>query len=105
MALGDVGNSGSVGGGVVTAPTGDGCQSHATLAVVDATSDGMGYMLKPLKQKLFVDGLCYLLQEVYGLENKMSEDEARATFDCGRSFFTELSYPTGSALSKMSSNN
>ena len=77
MALGDVGNSGSVGGGVVTAPTGDGCQSHATLAVVDATSDGMGYMLKPLKQKLFVDGLCYLLQEVYGLENKMSEDEAR----------------------------
>ena len=45
-------------------------QCHSTLAVVEATSDGMGYMLKPLKQKLFVDGLCYLLQEIYGLENK-----------------------------------
>ena len=29
------------------------------------------YMLKPLKQKLFVDGLSYLLQEIYGLENKV----------------------------------
>ena len=28
-------------------------------------------MLKPLKQKLFVDGLSYLLQEIYGLENKV----------------------------------
>ena len=30
------------------------------------------YMLKPLKQKLFVDGLSYLLQEIYGLENKVA---------------------------------
>ena len=49
-------------------------QSHTTMAVVETASDGKGYMLKPLKQKLFVDGLCYLLQEIYGLENKSVDD-------------------------------
>ncbi|XP_052737474.1 E3 ubiquitin-protein ligase MGRN1 [Bicyclus anynana] len=44
-------------------------QSHTTIAVVEKHSDGM-YVLKALKQKLFVDGLCYLLQEIYGIENK-----------------------------------
>ncbi len=47
-------------------------QSHTTLAVVDRLSDG-SYTLKPWKQKLFVDGLSYLLQEIYGLENKSSD--------------------------------
>lgn len=28
------------------------------------------YGLRALKQKIFVDGLCYLLQEIYGIENK-----------------------------------
>jgi len=37
--------------------------------VVEQYSDG-SYILKALKQKLFVDGLCYLLQEIYGIENK-----------------------------------
>ncbi|XP_071451351.1 probable E3 ubiquitin-protein ligase MGRN1 isoform X3 [Hetaerina americana] len=46
-----------------------GRQSHATIAVVERHSDG-SYVLKALKQKLFVDGLCYLLQEIYGIENK-----------------------------------
>lgn len=44
-------------------------QSHTTIAVVEKHSDGT-YVLKALKQKLFVDGLCYLLQEIYGIENK-----------------------------------
>ncbi|KAJ2952503.1 hypothetical protein O0L34_g6822 [Tuta absoluta] len=44
-------------------------QSHSTIAVVEKHSDGT-YVLKALKQKLFVDGLCYLLQEIYGIENK-----------------------------------
>ncbi|GBP66593.1 E3 ubiquitin ligase RNF157 [Eumeta japonica] len=44
-------------------------QSHTTIAVVERHSDGT-YGLKALKQKLFVDGLCYLLQEIYGIENK-----------------------------------
>ncbi|XP_033231298.1 E3 ubiquitin ligase Rnf157 [Belonocnema kinseyi] len=48
-------------------------QSHTTIAVVEKHSDG-SYVLKALKQKLFVDGLCYLLQEIYGIENKNTED-------------------------------
>ncbi|RZF45308.1 hypothetical protein LSTR_LSTR011124 [Laodelphax striatellus] len=47
-------------------------QSHTCIAVVDRHSDGT-YVLKTLKQKLFVDGLCYLLQEIYGIENKTNE--------------------------------
>lgn len=46
-------------------------QSHATFAIVEKHTDG--YALKPLKQKLFVDGLSYLLQEIYGIENKNAE--------------------------------
>ncbi|XP_058795725.1 E3 ubiquitin ligase RNF157 isoform X2 [Phymastichus coffea] len=48
-------------------------QSHATIAVIEKHSDG-SYVLKALKQKLFVDGLCYLLQEIYGIENKNTEN-------------------------------
>lgn len=48
---------------------GENHQSHTTFAVVDRHSDGT-YVLRALKQKLYVDGLCYLLQEIYGIENK-----------------------------------
>ncbi|CAD7091813.1 unnamed protein product [Hermetia illucens] len=44
-------------------------QSHTTICVVDHHADGT-YALRALKQKIFVDGLCYLLQEIYGIENK-----------------------------------
>lgn len=44
-------------------------QSHVTMGSVDKYSDG-SYSLKPLKQKLFCDGILYLLQEIYGIENK-----------------------------------
>ncbi|XP_075220083.1 mahogunin ring finger 1 [Lycorma delicatula] len=47
-------------------------QSHTCIAVIERHSDGT-YMLKALKQKLFVDGLCYLLQEIYGIENKSND--------------------------------
>lgn len=40
--------------------------------MVEQYSDG-SYILKALKQKLFVDGLCYLLQEIYGIENKTTD--------------------------------
>lgn len=40
--------------------------------MIDRHSDG-SYGLRALKQKLFVDGLSYLLQEIYGIENKNSE--------------------------------
>ncbi|XP_064601984.1 E3 ubiquitin-protein ligase MGRN1-like isoform X2 [Liolophura sinensis] len=45
--------------------------SHITFAVVEKAADG--FVIKPLKQKQFVDGLCYLLQEIYGIENKATE--------------------------------
>lgn len=53
--------------------TGEARQSHTTIAVVDRHSDGT-YVLRALKQKLYVDGLCYLLQEIYGIENKNNEN-------------------------------
>lgn len=52
-------------------------QSHVTFAVVEKHSEG--YVLKPLKQKLFVDGLSYLLQEIYGIENKKADNAKVAT--------------------------
>jgi len=45
-------------------------QSHLTIGVVEKHTDGH-FILKSLKQKLFVDGLSYLLQEIYGIENKI----------------------------------
>lgn len=56
----------------VTLSDDDPKQSHTTIAVVDHHADGC-YTLKGLKQKLHVDGLCYLLQEIYGIENKNNE--------------------------------
>lgn len=32
-----------------------------------------GYGIKPIKQKQCVDGLLYILQEFYGIENKESD--------------------------------
>ena len=46
--------------------------SHVTYAVVDKAGDGT-YALRCLKQKQFVDGVAYLLQEIYGIENKNTE--------------------------------
>lgn len=45
--------------------------SHSTICVVDHhhVVDGE-YNIRAMKQKIFVDGLCYLLQEIYGIENK-----------------------------------
>ena len=42
--------------------------SHMLFGVVEKADQG--FVLKPLKQKQMIDGLCYLLQEIYGIENK-----------------------------------
>lgn len=42
--------------------------SHVTLCVLEKLSDG--YNIKSIKQKQCVDGLLYMLQEFYGIENK-----------------------------------
>ncbi|ENN71682.1 hypothetical protein YQE_11606, partial [Dendroctonus ponderosae] len=47
-------------------------QSHTTIGTVEKIADGI-FLLKALKQKLWVDGLFYLLQEIYGIENKNNE--------------------------------
>lgn len=44
-------------------------QSHSTICVIDRHPDGI-YALRAMKQKIYIDGLCYLLQEIYGIENK-----------------------------------
>ncbi|GFN87244.1 E3 ubiquitin-protein ligase mgrn1 [Plakobranchus ocellatus] len=46
--------------------------AHITYAVIEKSQEG-SYTIKPLKQKQVVDGLCYLLQEIYGIENKNME--------------------------------
>ncbi|KAK3582687.1 hypothetical protein CHS0354_013034 [Potamilus streckersoni] len=47
--------------------------AHMTFANIERSSVDGGFIIKPLKQKQFVDGLCYLLQEIYGIENKHTE--------------------------------
>ena len=49
-------------------------QCHVTTGIVDRLSDG-SYMLKPLKQKQYIDGLVFLLQEIYGIENKLVDNK------------------------------
>ncbi|XP_043924035.1 E3 ubiquitin ligase RNF157 [Protopterus annectens] len=54
--------------------------SHVLLATFEKHSDG-SYCAKPLKQKQVVDGVSYLLQEIYGIENKFSSQEAKVAED------------------------
>jgi hypothetical protein len=54
-------------------------QCHTTFGIFERSSDG-GFLLKAFKQKLFVDGLSYLLQEIYGLENKSADVHPNQVF-------------------------
>lgn len=45
-------------------------QHQATYCLIEHSSDAT-YVLKALKQKLYVDNLAYLLQDIYGIENKL----------------------------------
>ncbi|WAQ97338.1 RN157-like protein [Mya arenaria] len=47
--------------------------AHMTFAMIEKSSLEGGYVIKPLKQKQFIHGLCYLLQEIYGIENKNND--------------------------------
>jgi hypothetical protein len=44
-------------------------QSNTLIAIMERNTNG-SYSLKPFVQKLFIDGLSYLMQEIYGIENK-----------------------------------
>ncbi|XP_008312525.1 E3 ubiquitin ligase RNF157 isoform X2 [Cynoglossus semilaevis] len=50
--------------------------SHVLLATFEKHMDG-SYCVKPLKQKQVVDGVSYLLQEIYGIENKYNSQESK----------------------------
>ncbi|XP_058476099.1 E3 ubiquitin ligase RNF157 isoform X2 [Solea solea] len=50
--------------------------SHILLATFEKHMDG-SYCVKPLKQKQVVDGVSYLLQEIYGIENKYNSQESK----------------------------
>ena len=45
-------------------------QSHSLIATIERNHDGKGYALKPFKQKIFEKGVCYLQQELFGIERK-----------------------------------
>ncbi|XP_078611373.1 uncharacterized protein LOC144881888 isoform X2 [Branchiostoma floridae x Branchiostoma japonicum] len=47
--------------------------AHMLFATFEKNSEDF-FSVKPLKQKQMVDGLCYLLQEIYGIENKNSQE-------------------------------
>lgn len=56
---------------VCQAEEGDDPKQHqATYCLIEHSSDG-SFVLKALKQKLYVDNLAYLLQDIYGIENKL----------------------------------
>nr|XP_020444466.1 RING finger protein 157 isoform X2 [Monopterus albus] len=54
--------------------------SHILLATFEKHMDG-SYCVKPLKQKQVVDGVSYLLQEIYGIENKYNSQESKVAND------------------------
>lgn len=56
--------------------------SHILIATFDKAADG-SFSVKPLKQKQVVDGVSYLLQEIYGIENKNSLEPKSTEEDGG----------------------
>ncbi|XP_022089304.1 probable E3 ubiquitin-protein ligase MGRN1 [Acanthaster planci] len=50
--------------------------SHALLATLEQTAEA-SYYIKPLKQKQMVDGVYYMLQEIFGIENKNSGEPGK----------------------------
>lgn len=47
--------------------------SESTLTGIEKLSDG-SYSIKFMKQKIMVDGFCMMLQELYGIENKNTDN-------------------------------
>jgi len=53
---------------------------HVAYAVFEKAQDD-GWSIKLLKQKQMINGVCYILQEIYGIENKTSSKEDGNTSD------------------------
>uniref|UniRef100_A0AAV2LJQ9 E3 ubiquitin-protein ligase n=1 Tax=Knipowitschia caucasica TaxID=637954 RepID=A0AAV2LJQ9_KNICA len=54
--------------------------THILLATFEKHMDN-SFCVKPLKQKQVVDGVSYLLQEIYGIENKYNSQESKVSED------------------------
>jgi hypothetical protein len=54
----------------------DWIQSQTTYTCLTKTSEGSGYRVKVHKQKIWVQGVAYELQEIYGLENANNSEGA-----------------------------
>ncbi|XP_037597011.1 E3 ubiquitin ligase RNF157 [Cebus imitator] len=52
---------------------------HVLLGTFEKHTDGT-FCVKPLKQKQVVDGVSYLLQEIYGIENKYNTQDSKVSF-------------------------
>lgn len=59
----------------------DNYHSHATLATFEIAGGHQGdpqlYSLRPLAQKVMINGVAYLLKEIYGIEQKEDAGEAQ----------------------------
>nr|XP_010595238.2 E3 ubiquitin ligase RNF157 [Loxodonta africana] len=53
---------------------------HVLLGTFEKHPDGT-FCVKPLKQKQVVDGVSYLLQEIYGIENKYNTQDSKVAED------------------------
>nr|XP_028692668.1 E3 ubiquitin ligase RNF157 isoform X8 [Macaca mulatta] len=53
---------------------------HILLGTFEKHTDGT-FCVKPLKQKQVVDGVSYLLQEIYGIENKYNTQDSKVAED------------------------
>uniref|UniRef100_A0A2K5QIS7 E3 ubiquitin-protein ligase n=1 Tax=Cebus imitator TaxID=2715852 RepID=A0A2K5QIS7_CEBIM len=51
---------------------------HVLLGTFEKHTDGT-FCVKPLKQKQVVDGVSYLLQEIYGIENKYNTQDSKSS--------------------------
>ncbi|KAJ1365695.1 hypothetical protein KIN20_026105 [Parelaphostrongylus tenuis] len=61
----------------------DRVQMQSTMCTVDVANDSShALILKPLRQKIACDGVIYLLQEIFGIENKEMAIDA-SNDDCG----------------------
>lgn len=53
-------------------------QSHSLVATIEKSQPDESYSIKPLKQLIFVDGVQYILQDIYGIEHKQLSTGAKA---------------------------
>eukprot|EP00057_Strongylocentrotus_purpuratus_P027456 XP_011681930.1 PREDICTED: RING finger protein 157 [Strongylocentrotus purpuratus] len=67
---------------------------HTLIATFEQSADG-AYTMKPMKQKQMVEGVFYLLQEIYGIENKNNPDAPKVGSDNNNDNMSQENVPPG----------